>query len=137
MRLVEVSGVRGILTGAGLGEGGAEFAGGVGYEGAGAEELGERCGDMGGGGQDHSPPYCCPCRPRPAQARMPRGAVLWSFSRDRDHDHNLGGDRRHHRSSTHQERWATMRMPETRRRMPSKTNNRELRQASLRLHHPG
>src|SRR5271166_2197061 len=98
MRLVEVSGVRGILTGAGLGEGGAEFAGGVGYEGAGAEELGERCGDMGGGGQDHSPPYCCPCRPRPAQARMPRGAVLWSFSRDRDHDHNLGGDRRHHRS---------------------------------------
>lgn len=44
--------MRGVIAGSTLGDGYAEFAGGGSHEDAGAEELGQRCGDTGSGSQD-------------------------------------------------------------------------------------
>src|SRR5215472_16176306 len=51
-RLARVPGVRRVVAGNARGEGCVEFAGCGSHEDAGAEELGERCGDAGSGGQD-------------------------------------------------------------------------------------
>jgi hypothetical protein len=55
-RQLRVSGLLVVIAGNALGEGGAELVGGGGHEDAGSEELGERCGDAGSGGQDQVMP---------------------------------------------------------------------------------
>jgi hypothetical protein len=59
-RQLRVSGLPGVIAGNALGEGGAELVGSGGHEDAGSEELSERCGDAGSGGQNHGDWAGCP-----------------------------------------------------------------------------